>query len=228
MEESNAHLLNATDGFQCSEKIDKEAFDNIGDLDGEEEDEVPLPVKFHVTLPLRKNNSIRYELEFGCRRPSFDALNKNENRLEEGEFEESAADPNFFDKGYTLAGSTGFTVWAGARFMLDALVSANTPDERLTFWQDRIEAGTKVLELGAVRYMFRHDWDLESYSVCLINYCFYRITGRWITGHRSSCWRCSGPHDGSSFTCGRRNSTEYTTQRQTICNRRVSSTAIST
>ena len=100
MEPSNAHLLNATDGFQCSEKIDKEAFDNLGDLDGEEESEFPLPVKFHVTLPLRKDNSIRYELEFGCRRPSFDALTQNEiDEDKEGEFEESAVDPNFFDKG---------------------------------------------------------------------------------------------------------------------------------
>jgi len=83
------------------------------------------------------------ELEFRCRDGSVGVLREDENRSrrrrraaaqqveevldsqqddEEEEF--TSVDPNFFDRGYTLAGRTGFQVWAGTRMLVEALLSA--------------------------------------------------------------------------------------------------------
>jgi predicted nicotinamide N-methyase len=151
----DAILLQPTIGFECGERAlssaegeqakSADSDDSSDDYDGAS----PLPVIFHCSFPIRKDDSLRYQFTFGCRRPSYGVLNGTEDSVDEGDFDASAGDPNFFDKGYTLAGSTGFCVWAGARFMLDSLVSAPTNEPTLNMWQQRIEAGARVVELGA-------------------------------------------------------------------------------
>lgn len=72
--------------------------------------------------------------------------------------DEEAFDPFFFDEGYTLAGRTGFQVWAGSRLMLEALLYPtsigsppdDTPPTRLQHWQQRlVHQNNRILELGS-------------------------------------------------------------------------------
>jgi hypothetical protein len=49
-------------------------------------------------------------LEFRCRGPSCGALEAEEDAVVLDEEEFSVVDPNFFDPGYSMAGSTGFKV----------------------------------------------------------------------------------------------------------------------
>jgi Lysine methyltransferase len=129
-------LLQSSGTIRCGEFIN----DSNADED--------LPVGFVCTLfpshgdgntDTRSENGI--SLYFGCRRPSYDAvLNENEEKVGKDEFDDSTVDPNFFDPGYTLAGSTGFCVWAGARFLLEAFTS-------IAEIQDLSSA--RIIELGA-------------------------------------------------------------------------------
>ena len=58
-------------------------------------------------------------LTFHCRDRSCGVLEKQESAVTNDEFEETqnafAVDPFFFEKGYTLAGRTGFQVWSVSR-----------------------------------------------------------------------------------------------------------------
>ena len=147
-------LLETTQVLQCGELVmnDDELTTN--------EEEANLPIDFLCTLsadimseatayyklrhPLFNNQGPplvdKLTLRFGCRRPSFDSV-LNEGEPTVTEFDDSAVDPNLFDTGYTLAGSTGFCVWAGARFLLEVLLSESVFPEQM--------AGMRVLELGA-------------------------------------------------------------------------------
>jgi predicted nicotinamide N-methyase len=161
----DAFLLPPTIGFVCGESTttfsssdDDEGVQskssNNSNTDSEDSDDEtsPLPVTFNCAFPTTGKDGAsfrRYQFSFGCRRPSHGVLTAEETKIEEGGFDDSVGDPNFFDKGYTLAASTGFCVWAGARFMLDSLVSASTSEPTLTMWQRRMEAGARVIELGA-------------------------------------------------------------------------------
>lgn len=96
-------------------------------------------IRFHCLLP-----STREPLVFDCQAPSCGALELNKalhhethvvdewNALEEG-----GVDPHLFDAGYTLAGRTGFQVWAGARLLLEYVITQS------------FDGPPKVLELGA-------------------------------------------------------------------------------
>ena len=123
-------LLLPIEGFSCRESIED---------DSESECQSDLPVIFHCSLPPSASRVKQYT--FGCRKPSFDALSSGEESVED--FDASAVDPNFFDVGYSLAGSTGFCVWAGARFMVESFALS----------RDRLAlpdiCGCRVLELGA-------------------------------------------------------------------------------
>ena len=63
------------------------------------------PAVFHCTLPPPSNTI----LEFRCRDSSCGALESGEKAATLAE-EDYSVDPNFFDKGYSMAGSTGFKV----------------------------------------------------------------------------------------------------------------------
>ena len=73
-------------------------------------------------------------LEFSCRRGSVGVLEEHEveprssrqEELEEATYEQ--VDPQFFDPGYTLAGATGFQIWAGTRLLIEALLVPLTTD----------------------------------------------------------------------------------------------------
>ena len=107
-------------------------------------------VLFFCTTPTQR-------LEFSCRGRSVGVLNDKETVVSNEELEEATAtvDPFFFDKGYTLAGRTGFQIWAGARLILESLVWSLDPDSpRLAYWQQRLLQDTtmqrcRILELGA-------------------------------------------------------------------------------
>lgn len=118
-----AHLLPPTMGFECGECLDVQ------------DDQDDLPVTFYCRFPDGQR------LVFGCRKPSFGVLTQKEERVED--FDVSAVDPNFFDEGYTLAGSTGFCVWAGARLVSEAF-ACHSDFPNLPSIQ-----GLRILELGA-------------------------------------------------------------------------------
>lgn len=91
-------------------------------------------------------------LEFATRAPSCGALHENEesaNPSDVEENEECCVDPNFFDSGYTMAGSTGFTIWTGTRLLIEALCwGQDNQSSRLKEIQSSI-LKARVIELGA-------------------------------------------------------------------------------
>lgn len=114
-----------------------------------EEDGEVGSVVFFCTIP-------DHRLEFSCRGRSVGVLNDKEAAVSNEELEEATAtvDPFFFDKGYTLAGRTGFQIWAGSRLLLESLVWPLERDPpRLAYWQQRIKERAsqrcRILELGA-------------------------------------------------------------------------------
>ncbi|KAL7516249.1 hypothetical protein ACHAWX_001281 [Stephanocyclus meneghinianus] len=105
-------------------------------------------VLFTCNVP---NSSSR--LEFACRSPSCGALHENEpsvhDQRSEQDEDECRVDPNFFDAGYTMAGSTGFTIWTGTRLLIEALCwRQDCYCDRLITIQRRL-VNARVLELGA-------------------------------------------------------------------------------
>lgn len=118
-------------GFECGESLQET-----------EEDEIC--VAFYCTTP---NNN---RLEFLCREPSCGVLTDSEAAVEQPNDTMANVDPNFFDKGYTLAGKTGFMVWAGSRLLVEALTWRHSADcLALQQVQDQVCHGAKVLELGS-------------------------------------------------------------------------------
>ena len=137
------------------------------------------------------SNNNHQKLTFSCRDKSVGVLLDEEkktgvatvvkedgnNEVQEDDDDDDvlvAVDPNFFDSGYTLAGKTGFQIWAGSRLLIESLVvtqqqqqippssslfSAAPPaglahvlHPRLVEWQRRISqqgGPCKVIELGA-------------------------------------------------------------------------------
>jgi predicted nicotinamide N-methyase len=114
------------------------------------EQNVSTNVRFFCTLP---DTSRR--LTFSCRDRSVGVLGQKEKQITNEEIEESQedvnVDPNFFDLGYTLAGRTGFQVWAGTRIVLETLLFPSPGDcSRLSDIQKELSTSSKkVLELGA-------------------------------------------------------------------------------
>jgi predicted nicotinamide N-methyase len=128
---------------------------------------------------LQLSNEHTRRLEFSCRRGSVGVLEDHERdeapvtattrealeALEEATYEQ--VDPHFFDPGYTLAGATGFQIWAGTRLLIETLVMPRETDcPRLQEIQRRLlsttnttnnsnidphqpPAKTRILELGA-------------------------------------------------------------------------------
>lgn len=61
-----------------------------------------------------------------------------------------SVDPYFFDQNYNLAAKTGFQIWAGTRLLVESLLWPCQNDHpRLSYWQQRIQDGIAVVELGA-------------------------------------------------------------------------------
>ncbi|GAX11537.1 hypothetical protein FisN_22Lu261 [Fistulifera solaris] len=138
-EPKNSFLLDDTkyrpspQAFQCGEIL-------------EEAGEVGSVVFFSTTP--------NHRLEFSCRGRSVGVLNDQEPVVSNEELEEATAavDPFFFDKGYTLAGRTGFQIWAGARLVLESLIWPLDQDPpRLVHWQRRLQetAPCRIIELGS-------------------------------------------------------------------------------
>jgi len=75
-------------------------------------------VLFFCSFPSVANNDTigNNRLTFQCRDRSCGVLEKQESAVTNDEFEETqnavASDPFFFERGYTLAGRTGFQVWS--------------------------------------------------------------------------------------------------------------------
>jgi hypothetical protein len=123
-----------TKGFRCKEDVEKYK-------------EHLKSVIFKCNLP-----TLPYDvLEFHCREPSCGALEGEEKSVFLTD-EDFAVDPNFFDKGYSMAASTGFKVWTGTRLLIEALSWPQETDcDRLKRIQERIKDnnGTRIVELGA-------------------------------------------------------------------------------
>ena len=129
-------------GFNCGERI-------ITSEDGVKS------VVFHCNLrfpsdestPASTNTAL---LKFHCREPSCGALVQGEEAVTFSD-EDYAVDPNFFDEGYSLAGMTGFKVWTGSRFLIEALAwpSSEVDCQRLMEIQNLLSNGARVIELGA-------------------------------------------------------------------------------
>ena len=54
---------------------------------------------------------------------AVDLLRKQEEDEQEENYGTHVVDPNFFDAGYTMAGTTGFKVWTGSRLLIETLVA---------------------------------------------------------------------------------------------------------
>ena len=121
-----------TKGFQCREDIEKE--DHLAS------------VIFKCNLPHQQ-----HLVEFNCREPSCGALEGEEKGAVLSE-DDYAVDPNFFDEGYSMAGTTGFKVWTGSRLLIEALTWPQDTDcGRLKEIQECVNSdyGTRIIELGA-------------------------------------------------------------------------------
>jgi predicted nicotinamide N-methyase len=120
-------------------------------------------IRFHCVLPPPKPATANNQqespttcmfLSFDCRAPSCGALKLEDDRVSNVELKEShvvdewnalednvmALDPHLFDVGYTLAGRTGFQVWAGARLLLEYCLAQPQRDKL---------SGQRIVELGA-------------------------------------------------------------------------------
>jgi hypothetical protein len=102
------------------------------------------------------NNNTRVSLSFQCREPSCGALLGDEPPAVWESYEEEVehygtVDPNFFDEGYTMAGTTGFKVWTGTRLLIETLAwpQPTIDGPRLLEIQRCLANGANVLELGA-------------------------------------------------------------------------------
>ena len=76
-------------------------------------------VDFYCNLPSQSNT----KLEFNCREPSCGALERDEKAAKLAD-DDYTVDPNFFDVGYSMAGSTGFKV--GYHYVLPYLIRHHT------------------------------------------------------------------------------------------------------
>lgn len=168
-------LLTPNPSFKCAENIQPLRNDSH-DYDSDEE---VGRVEFTCVIPSPNCNSEKKvdtnttldaattTLKFRCRDQSVGFLLSNEASASDDQENldscHEAMDPNFFDTGYTLAGRTGFQIWAGSRVMMEILLcwpsSMESPSRRLVFCNDtngRIEKyqklianGVKILELGS-------------------------------------------------------------------------------
>lgn len=159
-------LLTPHPSFRCGETIN---LHDISSCDSDDDEDVGK-VKFSCTIPIEDNDddtSIT-TLHFRCRDQSVGFLNPDEtsasNNQETLESVQEVMDPNFFDKGYSLAGRTGFQIWAGSRVMMEALLhwhndsSISSPDrlvgstsanDQLEKYQKQIKTGANILEFGS-------------------------------------------------------------------------------
>ncbi len=128
-------LLTPHPYFRCNETT---LTSNDLQEDEEDDDEIGR-IKFSCTVPLindstttkaplcsesnseqQASNPINVStLHFRCRDQSVGFLNSNENSATVQDDDHEVVDPNFFDAGYTLAGRTGFQIWAGSRVMME-------------------------------------------------------------------------------------------------------------
>ena len=120
-------------------------------------------VAFYCSVPNydAANEESAPRLEFSCRGRSVGYLVDGEEAVTDDQLEEqySYVDPCFYDTGYSLAGRTGFQVWAGSRLLLTALSFPLEHDHpRLIEYQSRIlrreaqyrdQPRLRVLELGS-------------------------------------------------------------------------------
>ena len=183
-------LLTPHPSFKCSERIHASNNDFDKELLVDFDEEEIGRIKFSCTIPHNKNSSTQKTdidhddddkvsvLHFRCRDQSVGFLNSNENSAssDDGDTKNNldsvheVVDPNFFDSGYTLAGRTGFQIWAGSRVMMEGLIPWWIDDtsygddknrcccqlvqnvsawDKLKYYQEFISNGAKILELGS-------------------------------------------------------------------------------
>lgn len=168
-------LLTPHPSFKCGETI------HDGNEDEYDSDDEELGrVKFSCNIPNNAkstSDSVSVTtLHFRCRNQSVGFLLSDEtsakNDQEKLDSVQEAMDPNFFDTGYTLAGRTGFQIWAGSRVMMEGilrwpksssspspsspplpqsnkLVGSEDANNRLERYQQSILDGARILELGS-------------------------------------------------------------------------------
>ena len=134
-------------GFECGERVD-------------ESGDVGL-VTFYCSRPpsCRAADAAQVNskfLTFSCRKRSVGVLIEDETQVRDEDMEQAyeTVDPNFFDAGYTLAGTTGFQIWAGTRLLVESLAWPTGQDPPLLAqFQEKLaseqEKPLKILELGA-------------------------------------------------------------------------------
>ena len=151
--------------FQCRERIMTEDELQVGESDDYYEGygSASTVVAFECTVANQRQQRQRpSRLLFACREPSCGVLAGTEAAAIKED--DGAVDPSFFDRGYTMAGRTGFQVWPGSRLMVEALAFPTSGDSNcqdplaLQKWQQALvrttaaESSTRplrILELGA-------------------------------------------------------------------------------
>lgn len=102
----------------------------VVDKDDDDDDRAVGSILFWITV---KDTTPR--LEFSCKHASQNVLRRTEKTKQKDidvkeTFEEHLCDPHMFDTGYSLAGATGFQIWAGTRIVLEAVAAATEPSSR--------------------------------------------------------------------------------------------------
>lgn len=165
-----SNLLSPYSSLKCSEAIRPLNFDSHeydSDYDEEEIGQIEFICSFplHPVVQHNSATSSHITLRFRCRDQSVNFLQSGEPTEcqpdEKTECQE-AIDPHFFDTGYTLAGSTGFQIWAGSRIMMETLlhypstlsesrnlVNCMKRNSIIEMYQNRIKDGANILELGS-------------------------------------------------------------------------------
>lgn len=134
------------DGFRCYETVVKED-ENDALIDNDDNENDPASVLFHCTQPSEQQQP----LIFRCREPSCGVLVGDEPRAIKNDDDDSM-DPFFFDTGYTLAATTGWTIWAGTRLLVEVLLwplPRTDCDKLQTLQHQIVHGGARIIELGA-------------------------------------------------------------------------------
>lgn len=132
--------------LKCTETIERDG--EVGD--------VTFAWTINSSSENDNDNDQQHTLSVSCRGRSVGVLTSTEPAVEDDELNEEAVDDHFFDPGYTLAGRTGFQIWAGSRLLIESLTPGSnvrlldtSPFATLQSWKHRIQAGARILELGA-------------------------------------------------------------------------------
>ncbi|KAL7478910.1 hypothetical protein ACHAW6_004666 [Cyclotella cf. meneghiniana] len=155
-EQSPSNHLPINPQLKCGESFIPPDGPLHDDDDGDFDDDV-RSYRFHVTLPPSHDvppldfRSRERSSGTGVLRPRSDETTSLDTAYD------GPMDPHFFERGFYLEAKTGFQVWPGSRFLLEALLcdlpvgEDDAAWDRLRYWQNRLASvrPLRILEVGS-------------------------------------------------------------------------------